>query len=441
MLQVIVHLNSIQQELEGKMRERIIMIMLFVLSFALSVNGVMAAANFQVVGFSCTPSEVAVNDVFSCTAQVKNVGDGSGSISMATLYAKSPNWLENSNYPKSSGTSVSAGQSIEIIFTGLKAVNSGINGFSKIMLDDVSDTYVSDNAEVNVIDVVASQSSSVSSSAMGGEFDVTGDVIAGGNIDVVLTFDVLSGGCSIGSESASKTISGMLDGNTQSRVWSVSQGTSGACRYSISAAATGSGGIANKLDSSTGSVSCSDCPVSSSSSSGGGSGGGGGGSTTINATTSTYYMGVLDSTKVKEMFENESIGFKIEDVSYAMIVKEVREASALVRFGENVYLIPVGEEKNIDLDNDGISEVSIKLKQVNLITKKATFVFNPSSLVPSAPTPEEPKMSNIVEAIGSNKTYLMIGAGILAGVVIAIIILVILRFTKAEDKGKGKKEK
>lgn len=88
----------------------------------------MAAATFAVTSLSCTPSEVVINNVFSCTAQIKNNGDASGSVSTVTLYPDSSNWLENSNYPQASGATVSAGQSTEVTFTGLKAIKSGNNG-------------------------------------------------------------------------------------------------------------------------------------------------------------------------------------------------------------------------------------------------------------------------------------------------------------------------
>jgi len=199
------------------------------LAFAL-FPGVLAVASFSVSSFSCSPSEGAINSVFSCIANVQNVGDVSGSVSTATLYPDATNWLESSNYPQASGASVGAGQSTEITFTGLRAVKSGNNGFSKIMLDSVTDTYVADNnIKANIVNVAVTVSNSVSSAAMSVGFTSTAEVTAGGNINVVLTFTVNSGGCSITGDS-SKTISGMQDGNKQSRTWTVTQGTSGNCK-------------------------------------------------------------------------------------------------------------------------------------------------------------------------------------------------------------------
>ena len=160
-----------------------ILISILVLPFA------MAVASFQVTAFSCSPSESVINSVFSCTSTIRNVGDAAGSVSTATLYPDSNNWLENSNYPQSSGTTVNPGETAEVTFTSLRAIKSGNNGFLKIMLDSVTDTYVADNnKKVNVINVVVTVSNSASSAATGASVTSTAEVTAGGNIDVSLTF-------------------------------------------------------------------------------------------------------------------------------------------------------------------------------------------------------------------------------------------------------------
>src|SRR3989344_6107103 len=208
-------------------------------NFVLGVDG----ASFEVTAFSCSPSEVVINSVFSCTATVKNSGLASGSVTTATLYPDETNWLENSNYPQASGSSVGVGESISITFTGLKAVKSGNNGFSKIMLDLVEDRYVAnENKKVNVINVAVTVSNSASSAAMGGSVTSTAEITAGGNIDVSLTFVSDSGGCSIGSQTNPKAFNGLTDGAKQSWTWTITQGTSGSCRYTLSASATSSGG-------------------------------------------------------------------------------------------------------------------------------------------------------------------------------------------------------
>ena len=124
----------------------------FLLAFALQLSIATAAASFAVTSFSCSPSEAVVNSLFSCSATIQNTGDAAGTLSTATLYSDSENWLENSNYQQAYGQSVDPGNSISTTFSGLRATKSGSNGFSKIMLDSVQDTYVADNnKKINII--------------------------------------------------------------------------------------------------------------------------------------------------------------------------------------------------------------------------------------------------------------------------------------------------
>jgi len=252
-----------------------------VLVLLISLQMVMGAADFQVASFSCTPAEVVVNDVFSCTAQMQNAGDAAGSVSLATLYTDANDWLENPSYAQASGTSTDPGQSAEVSFIGLRAIKTGNSGFSKIMLDDVTDSYVTD-VDVNVIDVISIVTNTAASAAMGGTLETTVDVTTGGNTDVTLTWTANSGGCTIPNQAATKTITGMTDGSQQSRSWTITQGLTGACRFTILASATGNAGDATTSDSTTNSITCSDCPTdddddSSTTSSGSGGGGGGAG--------------------------------------------------------------------------------------------------------------------------------------------------------------------
>ena len=217
---------------------------------------VYASTNLEVTAFSCNPSEVVNNNQFSCTATVQNTGTSSGTLNTATLYPDSSNWLENSNYPKTVNANINSGASTEVTFTGLKAKKSGDNGFSKIMLDDATDNYVSDNGvTVNVIDVIVTASSSASSAASGVTFDVTGQATAGGNSDIVLSFS----GCSIGSQSASLRTNDMSNGQTTSHTWTVTMGSS-SCSYSISAQSISNpSGVATKTDSASSTVTCTNC--------------------------------------------------------------------------------------------------------------------------------------------------------------------------------------
>jgi len=398
---------------------------------------VSAVASFQINSFSCSPSEVEINSVFSCTAQIKNVGDASGSVSVATLYPDSNDWLESSNYPQSSGTSVSPGQSTEVTFSGLRATKSGNNGFSKIMLDSVTDTYVVDqNKKVNVINVVVIVSNSVSSAAMGGSIDSEASVTAGGNVDVSLTFTVNSGGCSIGSQTNPKTISGMTDGATQSRTWTITQGTSGSCIYTVSAAATGIGGVASKIDSTPSTITCTNCPTQSSgsSSSSGGGGGGGGSSEAVikelNESVSTW------------LARDDKYKFKFGGINHTLTVLNLTETTTKIsiKSTEQILDLVVGETKNVDFEQDGKNDISIRLKTINIVINKAFIeiapLFAPEIIAEEAEKEsvgaktEFSPVSNIGSGIESITPSREVIKWIVYIILLIIIILLIVHFVK-----------
>ncbi|MBS3080016.1 hypothetical protein J4221_00965 [Candidatus Pacearchaeota archaeon] len=352
---------------------KIVRINLLILFIILLIPFAKSAADFSVNTFSCTPSEIAINDVFSCTAQIKNNGDAAGSVSTATLYPDAGNWLEESSYAQASGSSVDPGQTTEVTFTNLRSVLSGNNGFSKIMLDDVTDTYVADNnVKENVIDVVVSVNSSVTSADASDDFDATAEVTAGGNIDVELTFTVNSGGCSIGSQQNPKTISDMSDGNIQSKSWSVTMGTTGSCSYKVTASATGDAGVASKDDSDSGTVSCNDCSSSSNTSSSSSGGGGGGGiGTTVKS------IGELPASYTIELSANENLAFNYSGERHYVSVTDIKETSAtiVIESEQQTFVLSIGQIINADLNGDNYAEVSVELRSINIITKKAKVVI------------------------------------------------------------------
>lgn len=391
------------------------------LAFALSLTIVLGDADFQVTSFSCSPSEVAINSVFSCTAQIKNSGTA-GTLNAITLFPDSSAWLQEGNYAQIYGSSVGEGQSVSITFTGLKAIKSGNNGFSKITLDPVTDYYVvNNNKRVNIIDVVVTISNSVSSAAMGASFDSTAEVTAGGNIDVILTFTVNSGGCSIGSQPTQKTITGMGNQDKQSRVWSVTQGTSGNCRYTISASATGTGGVATKIDSTPSTVTCTNCPSGGDggTTGGGGGGGGGGGATKI------YILGELTSAQTVELVDGEKAEFNISSVGHTLTLKNHTETTAIITIQSSLqtFTLQVGEEEKVDLNSDGISEISVKLKSINILTGKVMLILAPISEI----VPTEGGITG--EAVGEEEgpvTTTIKKNKILIAVIIIFIVLAVL---------------
>ena len=362
------------------MRNKLVKSFVFLIMLVMSITFVSAAADFAVTSFSCSPAESVINNVFSCTTDIKNNGDASGTVNTATLYTDASNWLEDSNYPQASGVSVSAGQSTTVTFSGLRATKSGDNGFSKIMLDQVTDTYVADNnKKVNIINVAVTVSNSVSSAAMSSSFTTAAEVTAGGNIDVSLTFTVNSGGCSIGNQDSEKIISDMQDGNKQSRTWTVTQGTSGDCKFTISAAATGSGGIASKIDSTSSTITCTTCPVDSGSS--GSSSGSSGGSAVGGSGTKAS---ITEFTKMKELdfSQNDWFSFKINGGEHKLTVLNITDTYVIIELEseKQAFTLNVGDEIQISLTN-GEPDISIKLKSINVLSKKAVLVITRLSAV------------------------------------------------------------
>jgi len=412
----------------------------FLIALALHAGFVMAVANFQVTSFSCSPSETVINSLFSCTSTIQNTGDAAGTLSTATLYSDSSNWLEDSNYPQSYGQSVNPGNNIQVTFSGLRATKSGSNGFSKIMLDSVTDTYVADNnKEVNVINVAVTVSNSASSTAMGETITTTAEVTAGGNIDISLSFTSNSGGCSIGSQTNPKSISGMTDGSKQSRTWTVTQGTTGNCRFTISATATGSGGVASKIDSTTSTITCSDCPVSSSSSSSssssGGGGGGAGGGGAAGAGVRTYVVGELVNSEMVILLSGEKISLNLSGHNYLLTLISRTNTSVLLGVdgdGQR-FTINVDGEVEIDLNSDTEKDFSVRLDNINTITGEVSLVLTRMSganniigLSPEDDSDDVP-VSQIDKEIMKNKIVYILLAVFGAIVIISAVVYVIER--------------
>jgi len=419
----------------------------------LLIGMVSAAANLEVTTVSCTPSEAAVNQVFSCTAQVQNSGDASGNLGTATLY-QSGTWMELASYPKTVNTNIGVGQSSEVTFSSLRGTESGNNGYQKITLDSVTDTYVADeNVRINIIDIVVTVDNSQSSAAMNEEFDVTAEATAGGNIDVTLTFAVDDGGCSIGNQDSQRTITGMTDGSKQSRTWTVTQGESGNCEYTMSASATGIGDVATKTDTTSSVVTCTDCPTpSSSSSSSGGGGGGGGGSP-------TYSLGLLTKEETLEMSKNEKASFNIgeeENHTLRLTTWAATEITFTIESEPIEFKLTIGGSKTFDLDGDNKEDVRITLTGNNILTKKATVVITPLQDFTEDTPSFSPGTGNAIEEIDEEETLgdnigdivnkpaikwtlIIIGAGIL--IVIILSLLGVIKYQRHREDKDNKKVK
>jgi hypothetical protein len=147
------------------------------------------------------------------------------------------------------------------------------------------------------------------------------------------------------------------------------------CKYSISAAATGANGIASKIDTTSSTITCTDCSTDSTeSSSTGGSGSGSGGG--AGSAQETIY---LNSEQTKELSANEKIIFSILNEEHTLTVTSLSDTEITITIKSNAqtFTLRPGEIKEVDLNNDKKNEISVYLKSINVITKKATLILTP----------------------------------------------------------------
>src|SRR3989344_2443690 len=367
----------------------------FVLCFCLLLlPSVFAAASFQVTQIAC-PSGAKVGSWFSCTVTIRNSGDASGTVGTVTLYPNADNWLEQANYVKTvNSQNVGVGDSVEVTFPGMKATKGGAGKFSEVRIDEASDSSsIVTGYTMNIIDVSVIVTSSATSGGINSNFTTTAEVIASGEVLVTLSFAVDSGGCSIGDYESQKTLD-MSHNSRQSHTWTVRMGSSGNCKYTVTALATEKGTVALVTDNMQTTVSCTDCPVdsgSSSSSSGGGGGGGGGGSTTAASElvgSVSYTLGL-----------SEKVAFLLDGKNHSVTVSSIAATSAeiIVRSEPQTIVLNIGQEKRVDVDGDGKEDLVIQLKNINILTKKVTLVLT-SLVVPSSENSESAGQSGAGES-------------------------------------------
>ncbi|MBI4170419.1 MAG: PGF-pre-PGF domain-containing protein [Candidatus Aenigmarchaeota archaeon] len=253
------------------------------ITILLTLSLLAAAGNaaLSIETFTCnSQSGTAVVEngaTFSCQASIKNEDtQSSANLASVTLLVDG-NWAEQTSYTGTGfGTSISAGASTTATFSGIRGVSPGAtNKFQSIQLDSSTDTFVT-NTNVNVITIKSlTVSSSSSSVASGGEFDVSATVIAGGDLgSVTLTWSG-SGGCSLASGHTAAKSAGALSHNTEAtRSWRVTQSSSD-CVNTVTASGTASSVTTTKSKSVT--VTSTGSSGSTGSTSGGGGGGGGAG--------------------------------------------------------------------------------------------------------------------------------------------------------------------
>jgi|SRR3989338_3824013 len=115
-------------------------------------------------------------------------------------------------------------------------------------------------------------------------------------------------------------------------------------------------------------------------SSGGGGGGGvagssGGGSTVTTASGATYELGTIEIEKSFELVKNDRAKFTIGNEGYSLSLQDNSATEATITIDSTTYTVKLSSTEQIDLNSDGTPEFSVKLKSINIISNKATFVI------------------------------------------------------------------
>ncbi len=113
---------------------------------------------------------------------------------------------------------------------------------------------------------------------------------------------------------------------------------------------------------------------------GGSSGGGSSSSSGISETQQQIYeLGALDSEKSAELITNEAIKFTLSGMQYTILLQSLSQTQATLAISSlsNSIVIDVGKTQAIDLNSDGNSDISIKVKSINVISNKVKLVLTP----------------------------------------------------------------
>ncbi len=111
---------------------------------------------------------------------------------------------------------------------------------------------------------------------------------------------------------------------------------------------------------------------------GGGSSGGGISSPTPAATTGQIYnLRELSSEQTIEIIKIENVQFSISGIEHLLSLHDNSETQATVNIDSaGAISLNVGNEKNIDLNNDGVYDLYIKLNSINIITNKIRLTLS-----------------------------------------------------------------
>lgn len=102
-------------------------------------------------------------------------------------------------------------------------------------------------------------------------------------------------------------------------------------------------------------------------------------SQSISQTQHIYDLGTLDSEKSVEVINKDIIKFTLSGMQYTIILQDSSQTQATLAISSlsNPTVINVGNAQTIDLNGDGTSDVSIKVKSINVISNKVKLVLTP----------------------------------------------------------------
>src|SRR3989344_2732602 len=98
----------------------------------------------------------------------------------------------------------------------------------------------------------------------------------------------------------------------------------------------------------------------------------------IQSTASTYDIGSIDVDEIVELLNGDTVSFTLSGNGYYFVVQELSpiQIKLLISGLSSQVNVKVGEVQQIDITADGIPDISIKLKSVNIITNKAKLILN-----------------------------------------------------------------
>jgi len=163
----------------------------------------------------------------------------------------------------------------------------------------------------------------------------------------------------------------------------------------------------------------------------------------------TYTVGTLTTPVTKEIAVGDVISFTIEGTSHTVKVLGMTATSASVQIRSTVKtkLLQVGQPaQEVDVDDDGVNEISISLDSVNLTISKVTLTITPLvgaapvtpaenvTETPAAATPEEQPPAAPAAGTPEEKKAgnMWLWIGILSVVVVAIVIVVLIQKLKKD---------